>query len=82
MLQKVFKSWQSKFIVAIALDRQTGRLLWSVPLFDARYMNAFRAIIAVDQEKVFMLDVLPQWQLWLLRLNRDWYLNRAIEVKF
>ncbi|GAP95522.1 outer membrane protein assembly factor BamB family protein [Leptolyngbya sp. NIES-2104] len=78
--RNVSQSNQSQTQV-IALDRQTGRLLWSVPLFDAQYMNAFRAIVTVDQEKVFILDVLPQWQLWLLKLNRDWYLNRAIEVK-
>ncbi len=66
---------------AIALDRQTGRLLWNVALFNADYVDAFRSQVATDQDKVFVLDALPQWQLWLLRLNQDWYVNPAIGVK-
>ncbi|MCU0552436.1 MAG: PQQ-binding-like beta-propeller repeat protein [Leptolyngbya sp. Prado105] len=69
---------------AIALDRQTGKLLWSKAFFNSQdlpYMDSFRATIATDQNKVFVLDAVPQWQLWLLSLNRDWYLNQAIEAK-
>ncbi|MGG6263978.1 PQQ-binding-like beta-propeller repeat protein [Leptolyngbya sp. AN03gr2] len=78
-----FRRVQSQ-LQAIALDRQTGKLLWSKALFssqDLPYMDSFRATVATDQDKVFVLDAVPQWQLWLLSLNRDWYLNPSIEPK-
>ena len=65
---------------AIALDRQTGKLLWTVALFDDRYVNTFRSVVATDQDQFFVLDAIPQWQLWLLRLNRYWYLQQPIDV--
>lgn len=65
---------------AIALDRLSGKLLWSKALFGDR-MDQFRSQVATDQDKMFVFDSVPQWQLWLLGINRDWYLNRANEVK-
>ncbi len=64
----------------VALDRQTGRLLWAVPLFDdeAKYVNAFRAIVATEGDRFFTLDLLPRWQLWLLQMNLNWYAKQQI----
>ena len=65
---------------AIALDRQTGKILWTVALFEERTERSifFRSRIAAEHDQVFILDNLPQWQLWFLRMNRRWYLNSAI----
>lgn len=62
---------------AIALDRQTGKLLWTVALFERRDLF-FRSRLATDRDRFFVLDAIPRWQLWLLQLNRQWYLNSAI----
>lgn len=74
---------------AIAIDRQTGKLLWTVALFDDRYVNAFRSIVATGRDSAstdlsvqfFVLDAIPQWQLWLLQLNRHWYLKQPISIE-
>lgn len=68
-------------IQAIALDRQTGKLLWTKALFDDRYVNTFRSIAATDPKEFFVLDAIPRWQLWLLQLNRHWYLKQPINVE-
>ncbi|MBW4692139.1 MAG: PQQ-binding-like beta-propeller repeat protein [Lyngbya sp. HA4199-MV5] len=65
---------------AIALDRQTGKLLWTFPLFDpeARYVDTWQSIVAAEGDRFFTLDVLPRWQLWLLQMNRHWYVKQAL----
>jgi outer membrane protein assembly factor BamB len=65
---------------AVALDRHTGKLLWAFPQFDdeARYVNTFRSIVAAEGDRFFTLDRLPRWQLWLLQMNLNWYLNQPI----
>jgi outer membrane protein assembly factor BamB len=70
-------TWQTQ---AVALDRQTGKLLWAVPLFDdeAGYVNTFRSIVAAQGDRFFTLDRLPRWQLWLLHINPNWYLKQPI----
>ncbi|MBE9181179.1 PQQ-binding-like beta-propeller repeat protein [Oculatella sp. LEGE 06141] len=68
-------------IQAVALDRQTGAMLWTVALFDRRYVDTFRSRVAIDGDRVFILDAVPRWQLWLLQLNRRWYLKRSIARK-
>jgi hypothetical protein len=69
--------WQTQ---AVALDRQTGKLLWTFPLFDdeAQYVNTFRSIVAAESDRFFTLDLLPRWQLWLLQINPNWYLKQSI----
>lgn len=62
---------------AIALDRQTGKLLWTVALFEKRALF-FRSRLATERDQFFVTDMIPRWQLWLLRLNPQWYLNAAI----
>ncbi|WP_373540875.1 PQQ-binding-like beta-propeller repeat protein [Chamaesiphon sp.] len=70
-------TWQTQ---AVALDRQTGKLLWAFPLFDdeAGYVNTFRSIVAAEGDRFFTLDRLPRWQLWLLQINPNWYLKQPI----
>ena len=65
---------------AVALDRQTGKLLWAFPLFDdeAPYFSNFNSIVAAEGDRFFTLDLLPRWQLWLLYLNPSWYLKQPI----
>jgi outer membrane protein assembly factor BamB len=61
----------------VALDRQTGRRLWTVALFGKRD-SFFRTRLATSRDRLLVTDNVPQWQLWLLQLNRGWYWNRAI----
>jgi outer membrane protein assembly factor BamB len=70
-------AWQTQ---AVAIDRQTGKLLWAFPLFDdeAVYVNTFRSIVAAQGDRFFTLDRLPRWQLWLLQINPNWYLKQSI----
>lgn len=65
---------------AIALDRQTGKILWAFPLYDekARYVDTFGSVVAAEGDLSFMLDVLPRWQLWLLQVNRNWYVKQLL----
>jgi len=65
---------------AIALDRQTGKILWAFPLYDekARYVGAAGSVVAAEGDRFFMLDVLPRWQLWLLQMNRNWYVKKLL----
>lgn len=64
---------------AIALDRQTGKVLWVFPLFDpeAKYVDTWQSIVAAEGNHFFTLDVLPRWQLWLLQMNRNWYVKQS-----
>jgi outer membrane protein assembly factor BamB len=68
-------------IQVVALDRQTGKLLWAFPLFDDDYsgLRFFRSIVAAEGDRFFTLDRLPRWQLWLLQMNLNWYLPQSIE---
>jgi outer membrane protein assembly factor BamB len=75
--RKVEKT-DSQQIQAVALDPQTGKLLWAFPLFadEDRYVGTFSiAIVAVEGNRFFTLDRLPRWQLWLLQMNPNWYVN-------
>ncbi|MBC7970995.1 MAG: hypothetical protein H7Z11_12895, partial [Verrucomicrobia bacterium] len=65
---------------AIALDRQTGKILWAFPLYDekARYVGTAGSVVAAEGDRFFMLDVLPRWQLWLLQVNRNWYVKQLL----
>jgi outer membrane protein assembly factor BamB len=65
-------------IQAVALDRQTGKLLWVFPLFDNNMQFRFRDIVAADGDRFFTLDVLSRWQLWLLQMNINWYAKQPI----
>jgi outer membrane protein assembly factor BamB len=54
----------------VALDRQTGKLLWAFPLFDRTgTVDTFRSIVAAEGDRFFTLDRIPRWQLWLLQVN-------------
>lgn len=72
-------SGNSRQTQAIALNRQTGKLLWSFALDDDRYVDKFRAIVASDRNRLFILDFMPRWQIWLLQLNSDWYFQQPIQ---
>ena len=61
----------------VALDRQTGKRLWTVALFGKRD-SFFRDRLATDRDRLLITNDIPQWQIWLLHLNRGWYWNRAI----
>lgn len=61
----------------VALDRQTGKRLWTVALFGKRD-SFFRDRIATNRNRLLITDDIPQWQIWLLQLNRGWYWNREI----
>lgn len=65
---------------AIALDRQTGTVLWTHALFDTR-ARFFRSRLAANGNQFFLMDEIPRWQLWLLQMNRHWYLKRSITVE-
>ncbi|MBW4472285.1 MAG: PQQ-like beta-propeller repeat protein [Stenomitos rutilans HA7619-LM2] len=67
---------------AIALDRQTGKLLWAFSLFDpeAKYVDTFQSVVAAEGDRFFFLDSLSRWQLWLLQINRNWYLKQPLSV--
>lgn len=71
---------KAKQTQAIALDRQTGKMLWAFPLHDdeARYVDSWQSVVATDGDRFFMLDVLPRWQLWLLKVNRNWYVKQLL----
>lgn len=61
----------------VGLDRATGKRLWTFTLYDDRFVDSFRSIVAAQSESLFVLDDLPRWQLWLLHGNLDWSLNQA-----
>lgn len=63
----------------VALDRQTGKRLWTVTLFGKRDIF-FRSRIDTARDRLLIIDDIPQWQLWLLQLNRHWYLKQPIDV--
>jgi len=65
---------------AIALDRQTGKLLWAFPLYDeeARNVDSYWSAVAAEGDRFLMLDSLPRWQLWLLQVNRSWYTKQTL----
>jgi len=65
---------------AIVLDRQTGKVLWTHTLFNTR-SRFFRSRIAADGNQFFLIDKIPHWQLWVLQMNRHWYLNRSVTVE-
>jgi outer membrane protein assembly factor BamB len=60
---------QSVQTQAIALDRQTGKLLWSFPLTSDRYVDQLRQVVAAEGDRFFFLDFVPRWQIWLWQIN-------------
>ncbi len=60
---------------AVAIDRQTGKLLWAFPMFDREAVDSWRATVAAQGDRFFYLDRLPLWQIWLLQLNPNWYVR-------
>ncbi|PSB48591.1 PQQ-binding-like beta-propeller repeat protein [Chamaesiphon polymorphus] len=63
----------------VALDLQTGKLLWAFPLFDdENNLYGFRSIVAAEGDRFFARALLTRWQLWLLQMNINWYTNQPI----
>jgi outer membrane protein assembly factor BamB len=60
----------------IGLDRQTGKLRWVLPLYNSDDVNRPQSVVAADADHFFVLTQLPRWQVWLLQLNRGWYLKQ------
>jgi outer membrane protein assembly factor BamB len=65
---------------AIALDRQTGKLLWSFAPYTTPYMTTSPQRVATEGDRFFMLDLIPRWQVWLLQANPNWYLNHSSKL--
>ncbi len=61
----------------IGLDRTTGKLLWKFALYDDRFVDSFRSVVSTQGERLFVLDVLPRWQIWLVQWQKGWWLNQA-----
>jgi outer membrane protein assembly factor BamB len=61
----------------LGLDRNTGRLLWSFALFDDQFVDSFRSVVAAEGDRLFVLDKIPRWQIWLLLWNRSLWLSQS-----
>lgn len=62
----------------VGRDHYTGKLVWKFSLYDDKFIDSFRTIVAI-KESLFVLDHLPRWQLWLLKRNFGWALNQGRE---
>jgi outer membrane protein assembly factor BamB len=60
----------------LGLDRNTGSLLCSFALYDDQFVDRFRSVVAAEGGRLFVLDKIPRWQIWLLLWNRSLWLSQ------
>jgi outer membrane protein assembly factor BamB len=54
---------------AIALNRQTGKLLWSFPVTSDRYVYNPQQVVATEGDRFYFLDLVPHWRIWLWQIS-------------